>query len=91
MKLPTLICNLTKKVKRFKGNGKATIQSIIPCTQTYIGECTQAADLKISDLLDSKSNMSIKQECITNGLIYELEQYRHKENLPVGTALHWTE
>ena len=24
-------------------------------------------------------------------MIYELEQYRHKENLPVGTVLHWTE
>ena len=84
VKLTTLICNLTKKVKRFKGNGKTTIQSILPCTQTYIGDCTQAADLKISDLLDSKSNKSIKQENITNGLIYELEQYRCKENLQLG-------
>lgn len=91
VKLPTLICNLTRKVKRFKGNGKTTIQTILPCTQTYIGEWTQAANLKISDLLDSNSNKSIKQEHITNGLIYELEQYRHKENLPVGTVLHWTE
>ena len=63
VKLPTLICNLTRKVTRFKGNGK-TIQTILPCTQTFIGEWTQAANLKISDLLDSNSNKSIKQEHI---------------------------
>ena len=91
VKLPSPIWNLTKKVKRFKGDLKAKISDILPQKQqTYIGEYCKVAGLKITDLQRNMERDVIKEEHITNGLFYELEQYRCKEKLPLKTALQWT-
>ena len=92
VQLPSPICNLSSKVKRFKGDKKSRIQDIIPqCEERYLGEYCETAGLKISNLWNNTASVSIKTEHITNGLIYELERYRCKEKLPTTTALKWTE
>ena len=90
--LPSPICNLTKKVKRFKGDLRTKIFEILPQQQqTYFGEYCKAAGLKIVDLQSNNRRNVIKEEHITNGLIYELEQYRRKEKVPLKKALQWTQ
>ena len=73
VKLPSPICNLTNKVKRFKGDTKMVIESILP--HLYVGPYCKNATLKVSDFQGNK-HFLITTECVTNGLIYELEQYR---------------
>ena len=84
VKLPSPICNLTNKVKKFKGDTKMAIESILP--QLYIGSYCKSANLKVSHL-QAKKPFLITSECVTNGLVYELEQYRQKEKLNIHSAL----
>ena len=65
------------------------IESILP--QLYIGSYCKSANLKISDLEGKKQQFVIQTEYVTNGLIYELEQYRRKEKLSIYSALEWTQ
>ena len=88
VKLPSPICNLTNKVTKFKGHTKMAIESVLP--QLYIGPYCKSANLKITDLQHKKPFL-ITSEYVTNGLVYELEQYRQKERLGIHSALEWTE
>ena len=89
VKLPSPICNLTNKVKRFKGDSKMAIESILP--QRYIGPYCKRENLKTSYLQGNKQHLLITTDYVTNGLIYELEQYRWKEKLSIDSALEWIE
>ena len=89
VKLPSLICNRTNKVKRFKGDSKMAIGSILP--QLYIGPYCKRENLKTFYLHGNKQHLLITTDYVTNGLIYELEQYRWKEKLSIDSALEWTE
>ena len=79
VKLPSPICCLTNKVKRFKGDSKMAIESILP--QLHIGPYCKRANLKTSYLQGNKQHLLITTDYVTNGLIYELEQHRWKEKL----------
>ena len=56
------------------------IESILP--QLYIGPYCKYTNLKVSDL-QVKKPFLITSECVTNGMVYELEQYRQKEKLSI--------
>ena len=61
------------------------------CLNSTLVLTAKVQNLKISDLKGKKQQFIIQTEYVTNGLIYELEQYRRKEKLSIYSALEWTQ